>query len=337
MKLLIVGSKSQWSIEGEYEKYLKDMCDVHFFNAHGLFLIHYHKSIKNKIIYRLGLSNILKSLNRQLIDLCKQTSFDAIIVFKGMEIFPETLSILRERGIKLFNYNPDHPFVFFGKGSGNKNVLQGIPFYHHHFTYSRKISSELIEKFKTSSSWLPFGYSQAKVPGFMDKEIIRACFIGNADKYRARMIKKLIDNNISVDVYGNNWNRFLSPNANLKFSKAIFANNFVNMAQKYRVQLNFFRPHNYDSHNMRTFEMPALGCIMLTPISNEQKSFFEDLNEVFYFSKNNLIDKCKGILSLGNEEAYRIKLNAYNRSINSNYCYKNRAIEMFRIIDSYCK
>ena len=53
--------------------------------------------------------------------------------------------------------------------------------------------------------------------------------------------------------------------------------------QEYRVQLNLFRQYNEGSHNMRTFEIPAVGGIQLTEYSTEQADFFKEGEEIFSF------------------------------------------------------
>ncbi|NOG58412.1 MAG: glycosyltransferase family 1 protein [Bacteroidetes bacterium] len=331
-RLLIVGSNSKWAIEGYFVKYLNAYFEVSFFNAHGIYLDYYHKSLFNKIICRLNLSNILKELNIELIRIVADEKIDAILVFKGMEIKPSTLKRLKVKGVKLFNYNPDHPFEFFGRGSGNKFVKDGIKFYDHHFSYSKEIVKDLLEKYKVSASWLPFAYEQSKEPSML-KDIKAVCFIGNPDSERARIIKVLLEAQIPVHVYGNNWPSFLNPNSLLECYKAIYHEEFIEKAQAYRIQLNTFRPHNANSHNMRTFEMSALGCIVLAPSSQEHHVFFKHRKHVFlYQNEKEMIQLAKDIIDLNEQEALQLKWNAFHRCIDSGNHYQDRAELMASVI-----
>src|ERR1700760_2255269 len=123
MKILVVGSDKVYAIENLYVRHLRAIGEeVIHFPAQSVFYDHYNKSILNKILFKAGISGIYKEINRQLIDVIGTSKPDIIWIFKGMEIFPDTLQWVRSRGIKLANYNPDNPFVFTGKGSGNKNV-----------------------------------------------------------------------------------------------------------------------------------------------------------------------------------------------------------------------
>lgn len=331
--ILLVGSDSNWAIERQYVKYLSDHCNVSFFNARGDFLNYYYKNYFNRIIFKLGLSSIISRINKGLIKKVESEKLDAVLVFKGMEIYPETLRIIKSHGIKLFNYNPDHPFDFFGSGSGNSFVESSIKIYDHHFSYSLKIVEELIVRYKVDASWLPFGFNKLVEPLFEDEEINAIAFIGNADKERARIIKELSSSKVSVHVYGNNWNRFLDQDDFITINNAVFEENFVKIAQKYRAHINLFRPHNADSHNMRTFEMPALGCILISPKSEEQLAFFKEERQMFFYENiKELTSICQVLLGLNYKDAFEIKMEAYKISLNNNYSYGYRAKQLFNKI-----
>ena len=207
MKILIVGSDNIWAIENTYIKHLKNNNEVSFFNAHGIFLDYYHKTIINKLKYRLGISSILKKINSDLLKIVSKKQLDVIWVFKGMEIYPKTLLVLKEKGIVLVNYNGDHPFKFTSRGTGNQNVVKSIPLYDHHFSYSKKIVNDLIKKYQVNCSWLPYGYHTSVAP--QHNSIKKVCFIGNPDEERIRIIQLLIEKNIEVDVFGIGWEKIV--------------------------------------------------------------------------------------------------------------------------------
>ena len=56
------------------------------------------------------------------------------------------------------------------------------------------------------------------------------------------------------------------------------SSDFWKVLRKYRVQLNLMRPHNLDSHNMRSIEVPAVGGIGLFPDTPDHERFFEKGN-----------------------------------------------------------
>jgi len=339
MKILIVGSSKPYALEKSYTKHFKELSvDVEIFNAHDLFLDYYEKSLLNKICFRFSLSNIIRKINHLLLDKITKDKYDVIWVFKGMEIFPKTLERLKKHCGLLACYNPDHPFQFHGRGSGNKYVKNSIEIYDVYGTYSLEIEEELKKKYNVKTMVLPFGYEKKEIslPN-EDNEINRICFIGFADRQRADAIKLLLDDEIPVDVYGNNWNKYLNTykNSLLKVHGPVFNDDYIKTAIKYKVQLNLLRPQNKNSHNMRTFEMPGLACIMLAPDSEEhQKLFTESTEAFFYQSSEEMIQKTRQILDLPYSSALTIRQAALQRSISSGYSYKSRTKQVLAIFNN---
>ncbi len=341
MKILILGSAKIYSLERIFEKNLSDLGhEVKLMPIHDDFHDYFFRSIFNKIKIRLSISGILRKLNENILYEANNSSYDIIWVFKGMEVFPSTLDKLNKTGAKLVNYNTDHPFEYVGKGSGNNRVLSSINKYDLYLTYSKSIAHALEEKYKVEAAYFPFGYEQVetRLPK-ENEEIIKVCFVGNADSKRKEILKFILSKNIPIDVYGNSWqaNDFLSFPL-LDINGPIFQEEFREIGSKYRIQLNIFRTHNENSHNMRTFDMPGLGGIMLAPESDEHNEFFEDGKEAFFYKSNEeLISKIKSILSLDYEEAKAIREAAILRSQKSKYSYRDRTKLFLEIVKDKLK
>lgn len=291
-----------------------------------------------KIFHKVNPSYFYKNINKKLLEQVSNIKPDVLLIFKGMETFPETLKIIKSYGIKVVNYNPDHPFDYLSKGSGNNNVLNSIPIYDLHICYSRKIAKDLERKYPTiRTSILPFGYALTEVEynGILnEEEVNKVCFVGFADKERADFIGNLKQHGYHVDVYGSNWDRYFSKSDQfVSIYKSVSGLEYYKTLRKYRVQLNILRKHNEDSHNMRSFEVPAAGGIMLAPCTSEHSSFFKNEDEAFFYdSKEMMFNYLNYLLSLPNEEANIIRKNARFRSIDSKYDYPSRAKELHQIL-----
>lgn len=340
MRILIVGSNQHWAIERIYLKYLREFNpDTFLFASQNLLHNYLNSSLLNKIYYRIGLSRIYKNINSQLIQYVEEIKPDVIWVFKGMEVLPETLNMFKKKGIKLVNYNPDHPFIISGRGSWNKNVFNAVGLYDLHFCYSKSLMKKIKDEYKIRTEFLPFGFELD--PEIFEKvknvpEIIKVCFIGNPDKIRANIIKNLVNKGIEVDVYGHNWNRYfkIDENEKLKIFDAVYADKFWEVARKYRVQLNIFRPHNFGSHNMRSFEVPGIGGILLAPNTDDHKSYFVPDSEIFLYNDiKSCIQKINYLMNLSKSDVEIIRDKARNRSINSGYMYKNQALKVLGYFD----
>ena len=341
MKLLIIGSDDVWSIDKLYYKYIKEAgIEVELIPTLSYFLKYLNKSIFNRVIHRLALTDIYVKINQALKKKVEDFAPDVAWIFKGMEIVPQTIQWMKDRGISIINYNPDSPFIFTDKGSGNKNVTNSIRLYDLHFTYNHEVMQELEQKLHLRSAMLPFGfdiseetYSDCK----SQEEIVKVCFIGTPDKKRVAFLKSLAEKGISYDVYGNDWNKVLK-HPNVTVHKAVYGQEFWKVLRKYRVQLNLMRIHNEDSHNMRSFEVPAIGGIMVAPDTTEHRMYFEDKKEVFlYKDVSNCIEIIKNLLIIKKVDAEVIRTAARDRCLNSDYSYKSRANQALMHIDSLSK
>ena len=256
MKILLVGQFKSWAIENHYAKYLRDFADVDIFPAEEMFDDFYWASKWNKVKVKLGLSNIYKEIAEKLIQRAEKLKPDVVLIFKGMRILPKTILTLKGMGMKVANYNPDHPFLFSTKGSGNKNVSRSIALYDLHLSYSQDVMKRIAEEYKIPTAFLPFAFElPKKLFNEINKgsEINRACFIGNPDKLRASILLTLAENDVAVDIYGYNWQKYLPTKSNIKVNTAVLGDEFWKTMRRYRLQVNIFRPHNNGSHNMRTF------------------------------------------------------------------------------------
>jgi hypothetical protein len=257
-----------------------------------------------------------------------------------MEILPESLAWVQRKKIRLVNYNPDNPFLFSGRGSGNKNISNAIGLYDLHFTYNLEVKQKLEIEFKTSTYFLPFGfeidealYDHCK----MLPEIIEPCFLGNPDSFRSIFITKLADAGITINVFGHDWRKFIN-HPRVKVQDAVYGINQWEVLRRYRIQLNLMRPHNLNSHNMRTFEVPAIGGIMLAPDTPEHRSFFRHTEEIFLFTEfDNCLQEIEVILKMSQQQVDEIRNAARRRSITSGYSYQARAMEVMTKLNQLIK
>ena len=338
MRLFIVGSDKVYAIENFYVKYLRQLgVEVFHFPAQSYFYDYYQKNILNKLIFKADLSGILKKINLQFKQAVEGLLPDAIWIFKGMEIFPASLRWAKERNIKLVNYNGDNPFIFSGKGSGNENVTNSIRLYDLHLTYNTGVKKEMETISNIPTAILPFGFNIEEhlfEKCCQQDEVLKACFLGNPDQYRGKFLQQLAEKGIQLDVYGNDWTKFVQ-HPNIKVYPPVYGDDFWIILRKYRVQLNLMRPHNPDTHNMRSFEVPGVGGIQLAPVTPDHEKYFEPGKEIFLFrNMDDCVVQINKIMSFTKEQALAIRTNARYRSLQSGYRYQDRAAQALQLIKS---
>jgi spore maturation protein CgeB len=324
----MTGSDNSNLLAPIYGKYLKQEGFIVDYIKHpDEFEQAYHKSFFRKVYFRTLPYFFLKTINKNIIKKIESFKPDILWIFKGMEILPETLLFAKKRGIQLASYNPDHPFKFDTRGSGNKFVQEALTIYDIHFTYSKKIQRDLQKSFLIESIYLPFGYDLPEgLNSNITQEVNRICFIGHADARRKNIVESIISEGIQVDVYGPKWNSSKISSPLLSVKAPVYGVEYWETLKKYRIQLNIFRNHNEDSHNLRSFEIPAVGGIMLAPHTTEHLAFFESEKEFFpYKSDEEIIDRAATVISMKAEDVTEIRTAARERSIRSKYSYKERA------------
>lgn len=326
MKILLLGSDYNWSIERIYKRELiklgHDVTHVQVQNWHYDF---YYKSILHKALVRLGLTRLQSNIQKRVLAELDGRFFDLIWVFKGMELTPQTLQTLKKQTTRLINFNPDNPFIFSGKGSGNKNITQSIHLYDEHFTYDYEVKSRIESEFGIKCSIVPFGFDNEVISTEeLNKveEIKAVCFVGNPDAYRSKILQEILNKGLPLHLYGHDWQKHLE-HPNLTIHGAVYEKDYYKTLRKYRVQLNIMRVHNLDSHNMRSIEVPGCGGIMLAPRTKDHEAFFEEGKEAFYYNDvKDLVDQADMILKLGDIDAATLRMKAYSK-VESNFSYTN--------------
>jgi spore maturation protein CgeB len=288
--------------------------------------------VLNKIIYRLRPAYLLNDLNRNIISEIKRIKPKVTLVFKGMELFPATLEEIKKHTSFLCNYNPDHPYKFYSRGTGNSFVLDGIKFYDLYFSYAKSVCTGLTNSFGVQSYCVPFGFDETLSPTIFQGENIKDkfIFVGAWDKERESIFTKLTS--FPVQIYGpKTWvSRNKEISRNLYSGYAVYDKEYYDATFSAKGVFNFLRPQNIveQSHNMRTFEIPGCGGLMITNRTKEQSYFFEENKEAVYFdSIDELKDKIK-FYHHNDSLVSTIKKNAFSRSINSGYSYLNRSREL---------
>jgi spore maturation protein CgeB len=207
-----------------------------------------------------------------------------------------------------------------------------------HFTYNLAVKERLEKEFGLPAYWLPFGFDiseETLAKSEQQKEVLKACFIGNPDAQRVKLLQFLASGGIQLDVYGNHWKKYLH-HANVTIFPPVFESGLYAAIRRYRVQLNPLRPHNLTSHGMRSFEVPAIGGIVLSQDTPEHRIFFEEGREAFFYQGfDECLAKLNYILNLPFEEAEMIRRNARKRSVDSGYDYKDRAAFVRSVLDDY--
>lgn len=219
------------------------------------------------------------ALARTLLRFLAAQSFDLIFVVKGYDISRNTLEAGRELqpGAIWVVFNPDDPFNP-ERAASNSRIRASIDFFDLYLIWSRNLCNRLAASGCRRAEYLPFAHDPELHPPALDiAEESVVSFVGSWDTQRESILGELAA--FDLKIFGNGWDS-LRNHVNLDRAIAsrspIVGKALSEVVAQSAVSLNMLRPQNYGSHNMRTFEIPGMGGLMLTTRSQEQEDFFPD-------------------------------------------------------------
>jgi spore maturation protein CgeB len=283
-----------------------------------------------------------KRYNAWLRKVLEEEKPDVFFVFKGMNVWENTIEWAASRGIYSVNYNPDHPFVFSGKGSGNSIVRRSVKLYDCHITYSRTIIKSL-RLYGVQSELVPFGYELplhwTELKESIHEELSGA-FIGNADDDRLFWLSHFLsayeDNKFVF--YGHGWEKLKVGNKNVEIRNPVYGIDFWLAMRRHRFQLNVMRVHNLDSHNMRSIESLAAGAIGIHPSTADHRAWMEHGKHGFLFESFAEAARIGDeLLRMDSESAKYIREQTEACAMALNGTYSERAKQMLDLISDKLK
>ena len=316
-KILLVGSKEEFTLEKMYFRAFKKI---------GLKVTLYHSnnSVKSMIgkFFEKHLSFLYNFyVRKKFVNFFfkKQNKYDLVIIFKGLFLNKEIIEKIKETNIKIVNIFPDDPLNTKIKNISNKNLVDCIEDYDLFCLWSQKIIKK-IQKLKPNSHlyYLPFGYDEFihKKSSKKKKYINTINFFGSYDHTRLDFLKKIKNNNLII--FGNNWGNHIKNEGNYIFGKKL-----CSIISSSLISINLLRDQNETSHNMRTFEVPAMGGLLLTKRSIEQNKFFpENKASLMYENKREFVKKINFILKNRNK---MVKIRKLSYKLSKKHSYTNRA------------
>jgi len=283
--------------------------------------------------------SFLASSQDKILKIVEEDPSDVVMIIKGFYLLPETLEKIQDMGKKVLCFNPDDPFnaVF---GSSNELIRSCIERYDAYFIWSKELMAKLQAAGCVNVFYMPFGadteliYPMVKGELKDEQFLCDISFIGNPDEERTRYMtgigELLADWDGKKLIYGNNWEKVEGFNC----APVINGNAYVSTMQLSRINLNILRSQNKNSHNMRTFEIPAAAGFLLHEYSEEVAGFYEEGTEAEFFrSAEECADKIKYYVS-NEEERKSIAEKGYHKIQSAGYRYQDILKKLLTDLDT---
>ena len=321
-KILIIGSNEKFTLEKMYFRALKNLkYTVRIYhtgntikNRYISFIEKYLSFIGNFFIRKLFISFISKAKNK----------YDLIIIVKGLYITKNFILNIKKISpkTKIINIYPDDPTNTSIRNISNKNVIECIELFDFFCHYSEEVMKK-IKKLKPKSKllYLPLGYDELFHKRYKKniKDIKKykdtVNFIGSYDNERFNILRSINYKNLLIA--GSNWKNIES------LQKPIFEKELSTIISNSLVSINILRDQCKNSHNMKTFEIPAMGGLMLTTRSKQQNFFFKEDKECLMFSGKRELQKKIEYIIKNKKKIQEFKDRAYLKS--RRHSYTNRS------------
>jgi len=290
---------------------------------------------RSRITRRLFEQRIITSFNRNWISELSQTSAEVVWVGKGDWATPWLWEELKRRrpDIRLVCYNADNPITTFSRGANRPWVTESIPCFDLYCTYNQSLIEPLRRAGAKQVAWIPFAWDPDLHPQSLPSDDERnhySCdvlFVGNGDSHREKWMKDIIKCatrfNWRFAIYGD-WSRCREKSVlKLVRDKQIYGVEMVKAICSAKVSLNILRKQNEGSHNMRTFEIPGCGGLLVSQRSPEQEKFFPNNRAAAYYSNaRECVDTLQLLLK---NEPHRLQMVRNSQDIASRHTYIHRA------------
>lgn len=211
---------------------------------------------------------------------------DLLLVIKGYGLESSVLKTVRERSDAVaVNWNPDNPFQMRAERTRAEKYLDALESYDIVYTWGEFLVDDLQTEGAMDVRVLPFAHDPSlHYPA--DPTARYDCgvsFVGHWSEKRERLLGALTA--FDLQVRGPGWEEECTNTTLMSHVEGgpLRGEEYTQAMSSADLIVNVLADHNVPGHNMRTFEAPASGSLMLTTRTQEQQRFFEDCREVVMY------------------------------------------------------
>ena len=237
-------------------------------------------------------------LNSELLSAVQRLKPDAVVLFRGAQIFPETTAEIQRKGALVAGYNNDDPLSDKYPNYVWRHFAASIHSFDHLFAYRHRNITEFRRLGARSVSLLRSFYLREEnfpLPGPGSEADVS--FIGHwEDDGRTACIEAILAQpKIRFRLWGTGWHRApIASELGERFGpiQPLRGPSYNLAINRSKISLVFLSSLNNDTYTRRCFEIPAAGGFMLAPFTDDLASLFREGDEAEYFrSRDEMIDK----------------------------------------------
>lgn len=239
-----------------------------------------NRSLVERIQRRLLTKFYTTKIRSSFLKKIESFSPDLVIVAKGLHLDRQMLQKVRSNGIPLVNWNPDD---FFNLKNSNSSLIEAMG------EYDLIVSSRdhLFQKYRDHGAkrllYLDWYYVPELHFDHGKEKTISASFVGSWSPSREEFIAQLTT---SFSIWGGGWeksSRAFNKRHDVK-NKILSQREMSAVFCSSKFNLNLLTHENSDFSNLRFFEVPASGGLLLTERNPSATRYLVDREECLMFS-----------------------------------------------------
>ena len=243
------------------------------------------RSFQDKVAWRVAWQLKARSVNQKLIEMANQFKPDLTFLVAPTLIQPSSIQALQQHGL-VFVFFTDNPLDKHHTHS-NAWIRSGLPIWDAVFIWSQELAKRLTKKGVKNVFFHPFCSDvQYHFPQRQTNPIYDVAFIGNWDASRKREQYLKAISHYRLGLWGSDYWVTHCRETSIRGSckRMCTYAEIPGILGSAKFGLNILRPQNEMGHNIRTFEIPATGTLMLSERSQDLLTLFEEDREAVYFS-----------------------------------------------------
>lgn len=299
---------------------------------------------------RLARGSVVDEINARVVTAAREFRPDLVWAEKQEFLRAETIETLRHTGARLAHFTPDPYFTLAWKRT---RLMDEAIRRFDVLVFCKCYERQSYAALGRSLVYMPLGYcdeTHRPLPGADPRWQCQVGFLGGWEPRRQELLATVAATGAHLKIWGGYWDfvadgrwtlrrhlilRQLAGGEPVRLRREpglaralqggeVYGDDYARALTGAKIGVGFLRRVCPDQHTTRTFEIPAVGSLLLADRTDEHREFFEEGVEADFFStKEELVDKIK--FYTGNE-ASRTRLAAAGlaRCRRSGYAYIRR-------------
>lgn len=246
-----------------------------------------NRTFVQKVRRRLFPGFYKRKVQKLFLQKVAQFNPELIIVVKGLHLGRDTLKEIKKSGCPVVNWNPDD---FFNLKNSNASLIQAMPAYDLIVSSREHLFDKYREHGASAILFLDWYYVPELHFDHKSEKTIAASFVGSWSPSREKFLSEL---KIEFSIWGSGWEKSSASFKKRHDVKAQILSQ-IEMSKVFsmsKYNLNLLTHENCDLSNLRFFEVPASGGLLLTERNGAATKYLTDGEDCLMFSSSDEVNQ----------------------------------------------